>query len=107
MKRREFLKTSALGTMAISIPLSRWQLFAQETSLPHAAFVKNGEPESLVQHAIQALGGMERFIQKGDKVLLKPNIGWDRSPELAANTNPEVVAALTALCFAAGASGEG
>ncbi len=104
MKRREFLKTSALGTMAMSLPLSRWQLFAQETSLPHAAFVKNGDPESLVMNAIQALGGMERFIQKGDKVLLKPNIGWDRSPELAANTNPEVVATLTTLCFAAGAS---
>jgi len=104
MKRREFLKTSALGTLAMSIPLSRWQVFAEENSLPHAAFVTNGDPEPLVQHAMQALGGMERFIQKGDKVLLKPNIGWDRTPELAANTNPEVVAALTTLCFAAGAS---
>ena len=104
MKRREFLKTSALGTLAMSIPLSRWQVFAQETNLPHAAFVTNGEPEPLVQNAIQALGGMERFIQKGDKVLLKPNMGWDRSPELAANTNPEVVATLTTLCFTAGAS---
>lgn len=104
MKRREFLRTSALGTLAMSLPLSRWQVFAQETNLPHAAFVTNGEPEPLVKNALQALGGMERFIQKGDKVLLKPNIGWDRSPELAANTNPEIVATLTTLCFAAGAS---
>lgn len=104
MKRRDFLKTSALGTVAMSIPLSKWQLFAQENTLPQAALVRNGEPEALVKAGLEAIGGIERFIKPGDKVLLKPNMAWDRGPEYAANTNPEVVATLTKLSFTAGAS---
>ena len=49
-------------------------------------------------------GGIQRFIQKSDTVLLKPNVGWDRQPEQAANTSPEVVAAVAKLCRQAGAS---
>jgi len=59
--------------------------------------------EELVKAAMEALGGMNRFISKGDKVLVKPNIGWDRTPEQAANTNPTVVRTLIDLCFASGA----
>lgn len=104
MKRRDFLKTSALGTVAMSLPISKWQVFAQETNLPHASFITNGEPEALVKTAIEAIGGIERFIKPGDQVLLKPNMAWDRGPEYAANTNPQVVATITKLSFAAGAS---
>ena len=104
MKRRDFLKTSALGTMAMSLPLSKWQLMAQETDLPHAVFVRNGEPTALVTSALEALGGIGRFIKPGDKVLLKPNMGWDRAPEYAANTNPEIMSAVTRLSFSAGAA---
>jgi uncharacterized protein (DUF362 family) len=46
---------------------------------------------------------MKRFVAKGDKVMIKPNIGWDRTPELAATTNPEVIKALVELSFEAGA----
>ena len=57
----------------------------------------------LVEQAIEGLGGMKRFVKKGDVVWVKPNIGWDRVPELAGNTNPEVVAALIKMCLDAGA----
>jgi uncharacterized protein (DUF362 family) len=57
----------------------------------------------LVEQAIEGLGGMKRFVKKGDVVWVKPNIGWDRAPELAGNTNPEVVAALIKMCLDAGA----
>ncbi len=57
----------------------------------------------LTQQAIDALGGMRRFVKRGDVVWVKPNIGWDRKPEQAGNTNPQVVAALVALCLDAGA----
>lgn len=53
--------------------------------------------------AIDALGGMKRFVTKGDVVWVKPNIGWNRAPEYAANTNPDVVGALVRLCLDAGA----
>ena len=57
----------------------------------------------LTQEAIEKLGGMGRFVKKGDVVFVKPNIGWDRKPELAGNTNPQVVAAVVKMCFDAGA----
>jgi len=53
--------------------------------------------------AIKTLGGMERFVKKGDVVVVKPNMAWDRSPEQAANTHPDVVAALVEMVFQAGA----
>jgi len=57
----------------------------------------------LTEKAIEALGGMGRFVKRGDVVWVKPNIAWDRPPELAANTNPDVVATVVRLCFEAGA----
>lgn len=64
---------------------------------------RNGEPRALVDAAIAGLGGMARFVSSGDRVLVKPNMGWDRKPELAANTNPEIIARLVELALEAGA----
>jgi uncharacterized protein (DUF362 family) len=66
---------------------------------PHAT----ATPEELVRRAVEALGGMGKFVSRGDVVVIKPNIGWDRMPIHAANTNPDVVAAVIQLAFAAGA----
>ena len=57
----------------------------------------------LVEKALAAMGGMGRFISRGDIVVIKPNIGWDRMPLHAANTSPEVVAAVIELAWEAGA----
>ncbi len=65
--------------------------------------VHGASPEKIVQAALDALGGIKKFISRGDIVVIKPNIGWDRTPEQAGNTNPEVVAAVVRLCFEAGA----
>jgi uncharacterized protein (DUF362 family) len=59
--------------------------------------------EALVHRAVEALGGMKRFVSRGDIVVVKPNIGWDRMPIHAANTNPEVVAAVVKEAYNAGA----
>jgi uncharacterized protein (DUF362 family) len=68
---------------------------------------KDGEPalsaEVLVKRAVEAMGGMGRFVSRGDVVVIKPNIGWDRMPIHAANTNPDVVGAVIQLAFEAGA----
>src|SRR3990172_7710574 len=56
-----------------------------------------------VRRAVDALGGIKMFLSRGDVVVLKPNIGWDRTPEQAANTDPDVVVALAELCLSAGA----
>lgn len=71
--------------------------------LPKMAVVSGGTPAGLAAAALAALGGMQKFISRGDVVVLKPNIGWDRVPQQAANTNPELVKAVAQLCFEAGA----
>jgi uncharacterized protein (DUF362 family) len=57
-----------------------------------------------VRRAIEAMGGMSRFVRRGEKVVIKPNIGWNRLPEQAANTNPDVVAEVVRQVLAAGAA---
>ena len=57
----------------------------------------------LTEKAIAGLGGMRRFVKRGDVVWIKPNIGWNRRSELAANTHPDIVSTLAKLCFEAGA----
>ena len=70
----------------------------------HDLVIASGEdPYLMTVKAVEAIGGMEKFVKKGDVVLVKPNIGWDRVPEQAGNTNPQVVAALVDLSFKAGA----
>jgi uncharacterized protein (DUF362 family) len=76
---------------------------AAEPQLPKVTVVQGGEPRALVQRALQDLGGIQRFVSRQDVVVLKPNIAWDRTPEQAANTNPEVVAEVVRQCWQAGA----
>ncbi len=76
---------------------------APDPKLPELVVAQGGEPDRLAQAALDALGGIGRFISRGDVVVIKPNVGWDRAPEQAANTNPELVAALVRLCLSAGA----
>ena len=99
MKRREFLKDVTVGSLLLNI---RPGLFAQ-TSLPDLAVIQGESPAQLVKEAVSAVGGINRFVSKGDKIVLKPNIGWDRKPEQGACTNPEIVKTLVELCFNAGA----
>ena len=72
-------------------------------TLPEMAVVQGDDPASLARRAIQELGGIGRFIARGDVVVIKPNAGWDRTVEQAANTNPLVVAEVSRLCLEAGA----
>jgi len=104
MDRRSFLQNSAgvLGGLAAADALSPL-LNASQAARPDLAVVKGASVDKIVQTAIDAIGGIRRFISKDDIVVIKPNIGWDRKPEFAANTNPELVAALVKICLGAGA----
>jgi len=90
----------AVGSMMLHLPA---KLLAQGSAAPQLASITGEDPARITKEAVAALGGMTKFVTNGDKVLLKPNIGWDRTPQLAACTNPEVVKALVELCFEAGA----
>ena len=62
-----------------------------------------GEPAELLERALAELGGIGRYVKEGQSVVIKPNIGWDKAPEYAANTNPELIGALVKHCINAGA----
>jgi uncharacterized protein (DUF362 family) len=105
--RRNFIKGS-VGT-AFVLSLSNFglpEVFAQsvkEESFPNLAVVTNGTPALMTLKVMELLGGMEKFVSPGDIVVVKPNIGWDRNPGQAANTNPEVVAEIVKICLECGA----
>jgi len=104
MRRREFIKTAAKGTAGFSLlsTLQTSELFAQKVK-PDAVWVENGEPADLLKAALNEYGGMSTFISKGDIVVVKPNIGWDRAPQYAANSNPDLIAEIVKACYEAGA----
>ncbi len=62
------------------------------------------DPRRAVEHVIGALGGITRFVRRGDRVLVKPNVGFDRPPSFGVTSSPEVVGAVVGLCRRAGAS---
>ena len=72
-------------------------------ALPEMAVIQGDDPRRLVERALEELGGVRRFVARGDVVVIKPNVAWDRVPQQAANTNPDVVAAMVRQCFSAGA----
>jgi len=76
---------------------------AESAARPDLVVAHGASPERIVRAAVDTMGGIRMFISRGDVVVIKPNIGWDRIPEQAGNTNPEVVAAMVKLCFEAGA----
>ncbi len=107
MDRREFLKTAvnfSIMTGAAMVAGKNIAFGAQaESAMPDLVAVKGGEPDAMFDAAVNALGGMKKFVKKGQSVLVKPNIGWDVAPEYGANTNPRLVYRIIKSAFEAGA----
>ncbi len=124
MERREFLKKTAKAVALAAIAGGTGLYFhnrVRDTYLPvitkphtfpvpldrqfpQVVLAKHTDPTIALQYALDAVGGIKRFIYPGERVTIKPNIGWDRTPEQAANTNPILVAEMVRLCLQAGAS---
>jgi uncharacterized protein (DUF362 family) len=75
-----------------------------DPTLPKITLAENENHKAALNSALDGIGGIERFIKPGERVTIKPNVGWDRTPEQAANTNPDLVAEMVRLCLSAGAS---
>jgi uncharacterized protein (DUF362 family) len=106
MNRKQFLRTIALTGAAITFKSQGgMDLMAQsQNGKPvDMVAVMGGEPDEMFKQAIDELGGISKFIKKDWKVVVKPNIGWDKSPELAGNTNPKLIGEIVRQCFQAGA----
>jgi uncharacterized protein (DUF362 family) len=107
MRRRDFIRTSLIAGAAVTF--AKYTKAYGEFSKTHPAenfdlvVIKGGEPDVMFDRAIKDLGGMSAFVQKGQTVVVKPNIGWDVSPERAGNTNPLLVGRIVEHCLNAGA----
>jgi len=108
MRRRDFLKKSAGAGLAAGAAFSIGGFEYPGLSDPVSSrydmvAVMGGNPDAMFDLGIQEMGGIGTFVQKGQKVVVKPNIGWDVIPELAANTNPVLVKRIIEHCIKAGA----
>ncbi len=110
MKRREFIIKSAGAGLLAGAAMSAGtmnNIFAAERNdlnLPYdLVAVKGGTASEMFDKAIASLGGISKFVKKNQSVVIKPNIGWDCAPQLAANTNPGLVGRIVEQCFIAGA----
>jgi uncharacterized protein (DUF362 family) len=99
ISRRQFLQATAAG---VAIGLAGTPSFlsaAEEVDLA----VISGEPAAATRKALEALGGLSRFVQKGQRVVIKPNMSFAKTPDFAATTHPQVVVAVAQACIEAGA----
>jgi len=108
MDRRAFLCKSVAAVVAgVRFPSESLTSSAASTSgagVPiDLVAIKGGEPDVMFREAIRALGGISAFVKKGQKVVVKPNIGWDVTPERAGNTNPKLLREIIRQCKDAGA----
>jgi uncharacterized protein (DUF362 family) len=99
MTRRKFLKTTAAGIALGIAGKPSFSLAREEVDLA----VISGDPVAATKKALDALGGISRFVKKGQRVILKPNMSFTRTPEFGATTHPQVVATVAQACMEAGA----
>ena len=91
-------------TGPVKRPLSAWAGAKKTGFIVEGVGEKEGySAKQLVRKVFDAVGGMGRFVSKGDVVVIKPNISWARLPHLGATTNPEVLQGVIELCQEAGA----
>ena len=84
MKRRDFIKTSVMAGAALTLNFDKLGAALSSNSMaveqvPDMVAIMGGEPEVMLDKALNELGGIGNYIKKGQKVVIKPNIGWDLS----------------------------
>ena len=97
--RRKFLKTAAASVALGLVGRPSFSVAKEEYDLA----VISGEPVAATRKALDAIGGISRFVKKGQGVVLKPNMSFARTPDFSATTHPLVVATVAQACLEAGA----
>lgn len=97
--RRQFLKTASLGLALGAMGKPEFLLAKDDYDL----VVIYGDPATATRKALEAMGGISRFVKKGQRVLLKPNMSFNNPPDRASTTHPLVVATVAQACLEAGA----
>ena len=103
------LVTAAVAAWPLSRLLARLDESQADSITPPAVttgpvyVASGGEPAARVRAMFRAMGGVERFVRPGSRVVVKPNIGFARTPDVGATTHPDIVEEIVRLCRAAGA----
>ncbi|NQU64519.1 MAG: DUF362 domain-containing protein [SAR324 cluster bacterium] len=99
MDRRAFLKTQATGALWLSASASGLLLPEKGLAVAEPDIVKvKGAPAAATRAAVELLGGIRKFVKPGQRVVIKPNMSFNRTPEQASNTHPEVIRELAVMC---------
>src|SRR3989339_1252961 len=99
ISRRQFLKATAAGVAVGLAGDPSWLCAVEQVDLA----VISGEPAAATRKALEAIGGISRFVKKGQRVVIKPNMSFAKTPDFAASTHPLVVVAVARACLEAGA----
>jgi uncharacterized protein (DUF362 family) len=104
--RREFLRSSLVTTATLA---ATGTISLLDSSILHAAYpdvvvVYGRDPGQISRKAVESLGGMQRFVKPGNKVVIKPNMSFASGPDAGSNTHPAVVREVAKMCAEAGAS---
>lgn len=105
--RRDFLRAGLTTGAAVMTGLS--PAFVQQSrgeagKFPDVAIASGKDAAAITKAAVDAIGGIKRFVKPGNKVVIKPNMSFSAGPGEGPNTNPVVVAEVARLCSEAGAS---
>ncbi len=104
MNRREFIRAAAALAAGAAVSPGVIDRAWAGMDGPVVVMARGEGPGRLARAAAAGLGGMGAFVRKGETVVVKPNIGWDRAPEYAATTHPDIVCAVVLMCLEAGAA---
>ncbi len=107
--KRVFLALIGLAAGRVLFPVKRIYAGRKLSAGDRSLFVIRGKNirretiKRMVRKGFEQMGGIGSFVKPGMKVVIKPNIGWNSTPEQAHNTNPDLVEEVARICIAAGA----
>lgn len=101
MKRRTFIHTSLLATGGLL-----FQAHGKVKKAPtKLASIRGGSATEMLDLAIEAMGGLQKYIGAGQKILVKPTMRWNQASASGRNTNPDLLGLLVRRCYEAGSRG--
>jgi uncharacterized protein (DUF362 family) len=97
--RREFIHRAVVSSVAVAAaPHSLYSVQGKSEVV-----VGKGTAEKIIPKIVEKMGGMQRFVKKGSRVLIKPNMSFANPPEWGTTTSPQAVRTVVQLCLKAGA----
>jgi len=98
--RREFIGKAAAGAAVLA---SKNVIAGDAAASKSDVYVGKGSAEEVLPKILKKMGGLEKFVKPGSRVMIKPNMSFANPPEWGTGTTPQAVATMAKMCLAAGA----